>query len=454
MPALADRPDPCQTRGVSPRGRTDDALVRGAATGDESSFAEIYERYHQPVYRYCVSILRDSEDARDVLQSTMERALRSIGKQQTEGGLRAWLFRIAHNEAMTAIGKRPAAGEGAADLVAADAASEAADRQRLRQLVDDLGSLPERQRCALVLRELSGLDSEEIGSALEVSPAAAKQSVYEARVALNALADGRDMSCERAQQRISADDGRRLRGRRVKAHVRDCVICQAFAAGIGTRTADFPCLFPMLGAAAAAKTLAAVTGSTAAATPGAEGGGPAGAAAPNGRRFSRDRKVTAAAAVLLLLGLGGALAATQSGDEPVGAAAAPAVAPEKAQAGERAKPPGPKPPEARTGGPASSPPSPSHPLPSSVTGYSQLDPAVTTLLDTSHGGGGGTDGSPVASEANGGPASGGDGGSSSGPGPGGVLAFTGLDVGLLLLAAAGLLAAGLATRRVAREPSA
>nr|MBA2792385.1 RNA polymerase sigma factor [Thermoleophilaceae bacterium] len=186
-----------------------------------------YERYHQPIYRYALSILRDPQDAQDTMQNTMERTLRSIGSQRVGGGLKAWLFGIAHNEAMDTLGRRRGAPFEDAPLLAADAAK----RESMRQLMADLGTLPERQRSALVLRELSGLNSEEIGTALSISPSSAKQSVYEARVALNALAEGRDMSCDRVQQKISAGDGRRLRGRRLRAHVRDCTICQAFTAG-------------------------------------------------------------------------------------------------------------------------------------------------------------------------------------------------------------------------------
>ena len=183
---MAADQDPCHTSGVSARSLTDDRLVSLAAAGNAPAFEDIYARYYQDVYRYALSILRDPQDAQDVLQGTMERALRSIGSQRVEGGLKAWLFRIAHNESMDLIRRRPTAPPPESPLLAPDAASDAGERERMRQLLADLGTLPERQRSALVLRELSGLDSEEIGTALSISPAAAKQSVYEARVALTA----------------------------------------------------------------------------------------------------------------------------------------------------------------------------------------------------------------------------------------------------------------------------
>ena len=83
---------------------------------------------------------------------------------------------------------------------------QAEERLRLRELVADLGSLPERQRGALVMRELSGLSYSEIGSAFGTSSAAAKQTVYEARSALHEIAGGREMDCEAVRQALSANE--------------------------------------------------------------------------------------------------------------------------------------------------------------------------------------------------------------------------------------------------------
>ena len=57
---------------------SDDRLMRLAADGNRPAFAEIYRRYHQELYRYCLAILRSPEDATDALQSTMTNALRSL----------------------------------------------------------------------------------------------------------------------------------------------------------------------------------------------------------------------------------------------------------------------------------------------------------------------------------------------------------------------------------------
>ena len=78
--------------------------------------------------------------------------------------LRPWLYRVARNESISLLRRRRTVAEPDEALLpsqpAADVTFEA--RERLRTLVADLAALPERQRSALVMRELSGLKYEEI----------------------------------------------------------------------------------------------------------------------------------------------------------------------------------------------------------------------------------------------------------------------------------------------------
>jgi len=242
--------------------RSDARLAKLAAAGDERAFATIYQRYHQEIYRYCRAILGDADEAQDALQSTMASALCALPGESREVQLRPWLYRVARNESVSLLRRRQPLSEDheahPEPEPAADVAFEA--RERLRALMADLAALPERQRSALVMRELSGLSHEEIAAALAVSGGAARQLVYEARVALQELEEGRAMGCERVRQALSDRDGRVLRGRRLRAHLRGCQGCSDFKRGIETRTADLELLAPPLSAVAASSVLAAVAG--------------------------------------------------------------------------------------------------------------------------------------------------------------------------------------------------
>src|SRR5256885_3043442 len=117
----------------------DDRLARLAASGDSRAFAVIYERYHQPIYRYCHSILQDPDDAADALQNAMLKAMRSLERTERDIALKPWLFRIAHNEAISLVRRRrpTALLEGSEGPLAHSADEDAATRERLSQLVDD-----------------------------------------------------------------------------------------------------------------------------------------------------------------------------------------------------------------------------------------------------------------------------------------------------------------------------
>jgi RNA polymerase sigma factor (sigma-70 family) len=239
----------------------DEALARRIADGDERAFVEVHRRYHGPLYRYCRSIVRHEHDAQDVLQTTLIAAYGALRAGRRDAPLRPWLYRIAHNEAISLLRRRRPDAELTAALPDLAGVEERADiRERMARLLADLMTLPDRQRSALVMRELNGLSHEEIALALQTTPAAAKQTVFEARRALADLDAGRAMSCDDVCRMISDGDGRRLRGRRVRSHLRACRDCAAFAEAISIRRSDLRALAPGLPAGAGAGLLWQVLG--------------------------------------------------------------------------------------------------------------------------------------------------------------------------------------------------
>ena len=157
----------------------------------------------------------------------------------------------------------------------------------------------ERQRGALVMRELSGLGFDEIGAALGTSAAVARQTVYEARLGLREIETGREMSCDAVAKALSDGDGRVLRRRDIRAHLRACPECRAFRAEIEGRRRDLAALSP-LPAVAAAGLLQGIFGGGGAGA-GGLGAGIAGGAA-KGIAGSTVLKATATVAVVAAIG--------------------------------------------------------------------------------------------------------------------------------------------------------
>jgi len=284
---------------------SDDRLALRATKGDRRAFAAIFRRYHQSLYRYCLAIVGNPEDAQDALQNTMVKVLGALPGEERKIELKPWLYRIAHNESIELLRRRRDTRQLDTELAAPGSglAEEVASRERLRRLFSDLDELPERQRGTLVMRELAGLDFAEIGAALGTSPAVARQTLYEARLSLRQMDEGREMSCETVTKALSDRDGRVTRRRDIRAHLRSCASCRSFREEIEGRERDLAALSP-LPALAAAGLLQGLLGGHS-----AGGGGLAGAlggGAAKSLGASAALKGAATVAVVAAIGVGAA----------------------------------------------------------------------------------------------------------------------------------------------------
>ncbi len=80
---------------------SDAALVLAAKAGDASAFGELYERYRDPIYRFCLARTGAAHDAEDLAADVFVKALQSIDRYQDRGlPFAAFLYRIARNAAI------------------------------------------------------------------------------------------------------------------------------------------------------------------------------------------------------------------------------------------------------------------------------------------------------------------------------------------------------------------
>src|SRR2546423_10526869 len=105
-------------------------------------------------------------------QDAFIRALAGLRATDADMNLRPWLYMIVRNRAMDDL-RRPARVAAELDDVAhlrpvedADPAVRVVARERFRSVVEGIGRLPERQRAALVMREMDGASHVEMSQAL------------------------------------------------------------------------------------------------------------------------------------------------------------------------------------------------------------------------------------------------------------------------------------------------
>ena len=107
------------------------------------------------------------------------------------------------------------------------------------------------------MRELAGLGFDEIGAALDTSAAVARQTLYEARLSLRQMHEGRERGATRVMRALSDADGRVTRRRDLRAHLRECSGCRDFGEELRRRRSDFAALTPLPAALAGASALGA-----------------------------------------------------------------------------------------------------------------------------------------------------------------------------------------------------
>ena len=181
------------------RSEAPEQLVVRARDGDGDAFAALYRTRVADVGRYVGSMLRDLHRTEDVVEQTFLLAWRDLPKLRRPERFDAWLFRIARNQAMSELRRRPAAPlDEASDPAdpsrssSPDAVVEATeDAERIERA---LRRLPERQRLVLVLRFLRGLSHAETASQLGGTEEETRALQYRALAQMRRLMDEREHS--------------------------------------------------------------------------------------------------------------------------------------------------------------------------------------------------------------------------------------------------------------------
>lgn len=173
---------------------------RQAASGEgERQWLEAFRRGRpdafqgllRPHLRALLSLARrhttTAQDAEELLQEVLVRAHRGLHGFRGDSGLRTWLFRIlvrlaSEPQRWRSAGRSPQLDEAAVPDVWVDPPDQAAIARELSQRLEEaMERLPPRQRSALHLRAVEGLDYAAIAAVLECSAGAARMLVLEAR---------------------------------------------------------------------------------------------------------------------------------------------------------------------------------------------------------------------------------------------------------------------------------
>jgi RNA polymerase sigma factor (sigma-70 family) len=199
----------------------------------------LYERHSPAIHRYCRSLLRSTQEAEDVKQEVFVLTISALRRGAAPDAFRPWLYRVAHNACMSHLRiRRPVLVADNGVLVGPAVAAEPVQhhREELRQLLDDIGNLPDVQRGALLLREMDGFSYEQVGEVLGLPLSTVRASIFRARRTLLGLAEARDADCRVIQSELcELADRRGRRGRHITSHLTVCSSCRDFRDGLRRR---------------------------------------------------------------------------------------------------------------------------------------------------------------------------------------------------------------------------
>ena len=172
-------------------------LAACCAGGDVEAVRHLVTANNQRLFRTAWSILKNRQEAEDVVQSSYANALTAIGAFEGRSSLTTWLTRIAINEALARKRvqerrRKHLEAEGVQVLETyreqlakgSDAPSPEAEaaREQLRSLLERaIADLPENFRTVFVLHEIEGLSVEEAAQALEIPTGTVKTRLMRSR---------------------------------------------------------------------------------------------------------------------------------------------------------------------------------------------------------------------------------------------------------------------------------
>ena len=220
--------------------------------GHEDAFRVIHDRYRARLLAYVRQMLAGLHpDAEDVLQDVFVRAYAGLRAHGRELSLRPWLYRIAHNRCVDEL-RRPMPPVletlELAPSLAGDPVVQSEQRESLRRLIVDIGRLPDQQRSALLMRELSGMAYREIAGVLNLSVPAVKSLLVRARVGLAAAVEARDTACQEIRTELATAHDRGVRASGIaRRHLHDCSGCRDYRSELRSVSRQLAALTPAIG---------------------------------------------------------------------------------------------------------------------------------------------------------------------------------------------------------------
>lgn len=204
-------------------------LISRLRRGDRAALGELLASHQHRLYNICLRLVGNRDDAAELTQEALLKAVRSIDRFRGEAQIATWLTRIATNEALTHLRRQrlrraasidaghpngdadahdpPTLGDALADRREPAPHARVQQEEQARALQAALDALTPEFRAVLVLRDVEQMDYQQIAEVLELAVGTVKSRLFRGRLALRQqLADAPEAAASQPSPPTSTVD--------------------------------------------------------------------------------------------------------------------------------------------------------------------------------------------------------------------------------------------------------
>ena len=177
----------------------DNQLIAKTIAGEQEAFGQLIHKYQPRLFNAMVHFLRNQAEAEDVVQDAFVLALTKLESFKGNSQFYTWLYRIAHNAAISKLRKkRPtmSLNQGTGDeqspgFSVPDDGERPGERmekdEQIQCLMEAMERLSDEHRSILILREMEGMDYEAIAGVLQLPVGTVRSRLHRARGCLREM---------------------------------------------------------------------------------------------------------------------------------------------------------------------------------------------------------------------------------------------------------------------------
>jgi RNA polymerase sigma-70 factor (ECF subfamily) len=173
----------------------DDQLIASALQGDQKAYEALLARHKRAIYHVVLKIVRNREEAQDLVQETFMKAFNALASYRSEYRFSTWLYKIAANCAIDFVRRKRIEAlsldkpietrNGQVEYEVPDTSwdpeQDLVRKQKLRSIDEAIESLPDKYREVIIYRHRDDKPYEEIANILRVPVGTVKARIFRAR---------------------------------------------------------------------------------------------------------------------------------------------------------------------------------------------------------------------------------------------------------------------------------